>query len=216
MAQVANTAAARTKPGAGGYVRSGAIAGVASVFIFTVIHDYTISNIWNMFFIMAVAGALCGVCLAWSYVYVVGTPSLRSWAVYNGLYVLMMALLTVTSELVFEPITTVAALIAANDSPDELIRQALPMTAGFLLVFSVALSLIYERTLKGYGVLLLTSAVLTIFLGLNMSITGLVYVPSGTLYLIAEMLGLIALIGLVFAVAFAVLEWPSLAGSSRS
>ncbi len=203
----------QSKPRVWRYARSGAIAGVASVFVFTVVHYYTISNIWNMFILMAVAGALCGACLGWSYAYLVELPNLQNWFVYNGLYVLMMALLTITSEIVFEPVTTVAALIAANEPPDELIRQALPMTAGFLLVLSGLLSLIYKRTLTGYAVLLLTSAVLTLFLGLNLSVTGLVYFPTGTLYLLAEMLGLVALIGLVFAGVFAAMEWSSLAGS---
>jgi hypothetical protein len=208
---IARAKQVQTEPRVCRYARSGAIAGAVSVFVFTVVHYYTISNIWNMFVIMAVAGALCGACLGWSYAYVVELPNVRNWFAYNALYVLMMALLTITSEIVFEPVTTVANLIAANGTPHELVRQALPMTAGFLLVLSGLLSLTYKRTRKDYGVLLLTSAVLTLFLGLNMSITGLVYFPAGTLYLIAEMLGLVALIGLVFAGVFAAMEWQSLA-----
>ena len=63
-------------------VRSGAIAGAASVLAFTLIHDLWISDIWSMFVVMGVAGVLCGICLAWSYAVVVERPSLGSWVGY--------------------------------------------------------------------------------------------------------------------------------------
>ena len=214
--QKAEVAKERVHPSVWRYARSGAIAGVASVLVFTVIHYFTISNIWNMFFIMSAAGVLCGVCLAWSFVLVVEEPSSRSWIAYNGWYVSMMVLLGVTSVLVFEPVTTIPALMLDSQPPDELFREAMPMTVGFLLTFSVVMSLIYRRSLKGYGILLLTSTVLVLFLGLNVSVIGLVFVPRGSLHLIGELFALILALGLIYVTAFVGLEWKSLVrGSDR-
>jgi hypothetical protein len=41
---------------------------------------------------------------------------------------------------------------------------------------------------------------------LNVSIIGLVSLPSGSLYLVVELFALILALGVVFAVAFAILE----------
>lgn len=73
-------------------IRSGAIAGGVSVFIFTVIHQILISNIWFSFPIMLMAGGVCGLCLGWSYALVVVSYSISSWLKYTGLYVAMMVI----------------------------------------------------------------------------------------------------------------------------
>jgi hypothetical protein len=57
---------------------------------------------------------------------------------------------------------------------------------------------------------MLTSTVLILCLGLNVSTIGLVDIPRGSLYLIAEMFGLIVLLIGVFAVAFVGLERQTL------
>ena len=106
------------------YTRSGAISGIISTFIFTIIHDIFISDIWYSFFIMAIAGIICGVCISISYGLLFKKPSIGSWFRYNLIFIAMFLLLGVASVLIFEPITTVAALMQANDRPDELINQA--------------------------------------------------------------------------------------------
>jgi Mg2+/citrate symporter len=51
----------------GRFLLSGVIAGAASTLVFTAIHHLFISNIWFSLLPMLIAGALCGLCLAWSY-----------------------------------------------------------------------------------------------------------------------------------------------------
>jgi hypothetical protein len=114
-------------------VRSGAVAGALSAFAFAIIHDVFISDIWFSLVMMMVAAALCGVCIGWSYGLLVEAPSVGSWLRYNMLYVAMFVLLGAASVLVFEPVTTIAVLVAANEPPGELIRQAMPMTVVFTL-----------------------------------------------------------------------------------
>jgi hypothetical protein len=53
--------------------------------------------------------------------------------------------------------------------------MAMPMTVGFTLAIAIVLNLIYGCSWRGFGVLLLTSSVLVLFLGLNVSVIGLVH-----------------------------------------
>lgn len=68
---------------------SGAVAGGVSVTVFTLLHQVLIVPIWWMFPIMLVAGAVCGVSLAWCYAALVRTPSVASWAAYVGMFTAM-------------------------------------------------------------------------------------------------------------------------------
>jgi hypothetical protein len=194
------------------YIRSGAVAGALSAFAFAIIHDVFISDIWFSLVLMMVAAAVCGVCLGWSYGLLVQAPSTRSWLRYNALYVGMFVLLGAASVLVFEPVTTIAALVVANEPPDELIRQAMPMTVVFTLATAALLSLLYGRSWTHFGAILLTCTVLVLALGLNVSVIGLVYIPRGSLYLVAELFGLILAINVVYVAAFIALERKSLLG----
>jgi hypothetical protein len=190
--------------------RSGALAGAASAFAFAIIHHIFISDIWFSLVVMMIAGILCGICVGWSYALLVENPSFESWLGYNALYVVMFALLGLVSVLVYDPITTVAVLVVANEPPDELIMQALPLTAVFTLSASVLVSALYRPGWLRYGAILLTCSVLVLFLGLNVSVIGLVDIPRGSLYLVVELFGLIIAINAVFAGVFIALERKSL------
>ena len=155
---------------------------------------------------MLIAGALCGLCLGWTYGLLVQVPSIRSWVGYNTTFVLMFILLGIVSVLVYDPISTVAVLIDNNEPPGELIGKAMPMTIGFTLVSTALITVLFGRKWSKIGAVLLTCAVLVITLGLNISILGLVAFPSDTLYLIVELFGLVIALGLAFAVVFAALE----------
>ena len=191
------------------YVRSGTVAGSVSAFAFTIIHDIFISDIWFSLIIMMGAGAVCGLCVGWSYALLVDFPSIGSWLRYNMLYLTMFVLLGVASVLVFKPVTTVAALIAANEPPDELIGQAMPMTLVFILATAVLVSLLYRRSWLHFGAILLTCTVLVLLLGLNVSVIGLVYIPRGSLFLVVELFGLILAINAVYVTVFIGLERKS-------
>lgn len=151
---------------------------------------------------MLFAGAVCGVCVGWSYSLCVERPSASQWLRYNLLYVLMLILLGAASVLIFEPTTSFAALMALNGPPDDLIGDALPMTLGFTLLSAIGIALFYPRSWKNFGAILLTSIVLVLLLGLNVSVIGLVAIPKGSLYLVAEFLGLIVFINVVFVICF--------------
>jgi len=195
---------------------SGATAGAASALAFTAIHDIFISDIWFAAIFMMVAGALCGLCISWSHGLVVDKPSIGSWLGYNLLYVAMLMLLGAASVLVFEPTVSMASLMALSGPPDALIRQALPMTLAFTLASSVAISLLYGRSWRCFGAILLTSSVLVLLLGLNVSVLGLVSIPRGSLYLVAEFLGLIVVLNVVFVAVFIGLEGRNMAATSRN
>ena len=201
--------------GVGSSIRSGAIAGALAALAFAVIHDIFISDIWFSLLIMMGAGAICGLCIGWSYALLTKVPSIGSWWRYNMLYVALLALLGIISVLVFEPTTTMAALIEANAPPDKLIGQALPMTALFTLLSAVLISLLYRQSWRHFGVILLTCILLILFLGLNVSVIGLVAIPRGSLYLVLEFFGLIMAINVVYAAVFTVLERKCLLKSNR-
>ena len=90
------------------------------------------------------------------------------------------------------------------------------MTAAFTIATSVILSLFYRRGWRGFGAILLACTVLVAFLGLNVSIIGLVNIPRSALYLVAELFALVLSIGSVYAALFAVLERKSFVRSGRT
>jgi hypothetical protein len=194
-------------------VRSGAIAGTVSAFTFAVIHDLFISDIWFSLPILMAAGAICGLCVGWAYGLLFGRPSMKSWLEYNALYVGMFAFIGAVSVLVFEPVTTIAELLLSSGPPDDLFRQAMPMTIVSTTVMVAIISRVYGRSWTHYAAILLTCTVLVLLLGLNVSVIGLIAIPGSSLYLIAELFALILALNLVYAVVFIVLEWKSFASN---
>jgi hypothetical protein len=194
------------------FLRSGAIAGAISAFAFAVIHHIFISDIWFSLGMMMAAGALCGLCVGWSYALLAESPSIRGWLRYNLLYVILLALLGLASVLIFEPVTTITALIESDGPPEALIRQAFPLTASFTLVAAVLVSLLYGRSWVRFGAIALTCAVIVLLLGLNVSVIGLVLIPRSSFYLVIESFLLILAINVVYAAAFTALERRRLLG----
>ena len=187
-------------------VITGAFSGMISTLIFTIIHDIFISNIWFMLLPMLVAGALCGAILSWSYRLLVVVPSRHGWLVYNLIYVALFGLLGVASVLFFEPVTTMAAMVTLNGPPTELIDQAMPMTIVFTLGMAALITLLYGRSITKFLAVLLTCTVLVALLGLNVSVIGLVAIPSGSLVVIAELFGLIVVLNAVYAMVYLLFE----------
>ena len=188
------------------FARSGVIAGASSALAFTALHDWLISDIWATLPLMVASGALCGGAIAWSFSLLQPMPSVREWLQYNGLYLGSLALLGVVSIVVFEPVTTIAALVAANEPPEELFARAMPMTVVFTLVLALGLSVLYRARLRSAAAVLATCILVVALLGLNVSVLGLVAVPLGSVYLIAELFVLLIVLDLVYAVAFVALE----------
>ncbi len=190
----------------GRFAVTGAVAGAASTFVFTIVHDIFISNIWPMFVIMAMTGALCGACVSWSYGLLGKRPSWRSWLLYNLIYDGMLILLGLVSVLLFEPMTTIAAVSASGGMPTDLLTQSMPMATLFTLLMAIVITLGYGRSWAKFGAVLVTSVLLVLLLGHNVFIIGLVDIPRGSLYLVMEMFGLIILLNLVYVILFVVLN----------
>jgi hypothetical protein len=101
-----------------------------------------------------------------------------------------------------------AALMQTNGPPDALIARALPMTLVFTLASSIAISLLYGRSWRHLSAIMLTTTALVLLLGLNISALGLVSIPRGSLYLVAEFLGLVVLLAMVYVLVFVALARP--------
>lgn len=188
------------------YLWTGATAGAISAFVFAIIHDLLISNIWFSVLFMMFAGAVCGLCIGWTYGLLFKAPSIGSWVRYNLLYVAMFGLLGAASVLVYEPMTTMAAVVAANAPPNDLFAQAMPLTVGFSVAMTLLVSWLYGRSGWHIAAIALTCTLLTLLLGLNISAIGLVYIPSGSVYVLAELLGLILVINIVYVAVFLAFE----------
>jgi uncharacterized membrane protein YuzA (DUF378 family) len=189
------------------FLLSGAVAGAASAFAFTALHHLTISDIWFALVPMLVAGAVSGLCLAWTYGLLFGAPTPARWWLYNGLWVVLIVLLGAASFVVYEPVTTLAAVMAAGGAPPpELLRQAMPLTVGYTLGTTVLLSLAWGRSPLKAGSILVTSAVLVTLLGINVSVLGLVELDGSVVPLLAMMVVLIMALILGFAGVFHLLE----------
>ena len=185
------------------FTASGAFSGALSALVFCAVHQLFISPIWFALVAMLVAGAVSGTSLAWSYVLIARKPTVGSWIRYNLLYVVILLVLGAVSLIMFEPVTTIATLLKSNEPPRALIGQALPITALFTIGSAGLLTVLYRPGLVGRLAILTTTLVIVLFLGLNISILGLVFVPKSSLYVIAEVVALIVALALVYSVSMA-------------
>jgi hypothetical protein len=178
---------------------------------FAVVHALLISPIWFSLPMLIAAGAICGFCLGWTFGLLFENPSLGSWFRYNVLFVGLLASIAIVSELVYEPVITIAEVL--NGPPGHLYLRAMPVTILTTLAISAIVFKLYGRTLEHFVSILVTSSVLVLLLGMNVSLMGLVFVPTEALYLVAENFGLILALGLVYFLVFAGLEWKGLKGN---
>lgn len=195
-----------------GLLRSGALAGAGAALVFTALHHATISNIWFSVVPMLLAGAACGTCVAWSYGRLFTPPGVATWLRYNLVFTTLFVVLGVVSLLVFEPVTTIPALLAANAPPRDLIREALPLTIGFILVSAGLIHWWRGRNLLDAVAILVTCAVLIVLLGVNISILGLIFLPVTAGVLVAKVFGLILALNAAYVAFFLALERRQLFG----
>lgn len=184
----------------------GAVSGAISVVVFTAVHHVTISNIWPMLGVMLVAGAVCGLCIAWSYGRLFPGYSIGTWWGYNLSYLAVFAGLAATSMLVFEPVTTMAAISARGGPVGDLIARALPLTVGFTVVAAALVGAAHGSVRSDYFRVLLTVTVLMLFVGLNVSVLGLVDFSGASIAPAVGFFALLALLDAIFAVGFAILQ----------
>ena len=184
----------------------GAAAGALAAFAFATVHALLISDIWRSLVAMLAAGAICGATIAWSYGRLF-QPSIRSWLGYNASFVVALGALGVMSVAIFEPRMTMAALLTVHGPPSDLILAASPLTILVTLGAAVVMSLLFGRTWAASATILATCSVLVALLGLNVSVIGLVQIPTSSLYLVAELFGLIIVLAASFSAVFVSLLW---------
>jgi hypothetical protein len=187
------------------YTFLGTAAGGIATLVFTWVHEVTISNIWNTFPIMLMAGALCGTLIAWSHFILVKQVNVVSWLMYNLIYFLMFVLLSVLSVLIYDPVTTVAEVIALNQAPTHLISRVIPLMVVFLVSMTLIIGFLFKATGKSHLAVLVTCFVLIIFLGTNVAVLGLVEVPKTSYYLIVNFFGLQLVLVITYAISFWIL-----------
>ena len=188
-----------------GNLGAGAVAGVVSVLVFTVLHQIFISSIWWMFPIMAIAGAACGLCLYWCYAELVPEPSWRSWWGFIGMFNVMFGLLAVASVIVYEPIITMAEIVESSGGNPIPVSETLALMIVFTLVWAGLFTVVYKAGLRGFGVAAVTITVLMALLGFNLSTVGLVDVPTEGWILLAEFFGYIAALSVTYGLTYTAL-----------
>jgi hypothetical protein len=189
------------------FILAGIIAGAVSAYCFALIHRALISDIGFSLLALLVAGAICGLCIGWTYGILFQQPSVATWLKYNALYDGMFLLLGGASVLLLDPVITLADLMTYDGLPEFLIRLELPVVIVSTLLMTAVIGRLYARTWQHYGGIFITCAVLVLLLGLNVSAMGLIEIPRNSLYLVLEVAGLILVLNLVFVVVFMGLSW---------
>jgi len=185
----------------------GAVAGAASATCFAAVHALFISDIWYAIVPTAVAASICGACVAGSFGILVRDPTVRGWLLYNTTFVGLFALLGIVSLVIYQPVTTIPALLTLHGPPSWLFERTVPLQISFTLAAAALITPLFGRRWWHIGPVLAT--VLVFALGLNISIIGLVEIPRSSAYIVAELVGLILTIVVAYAVVFVVLEWPA-------
>lgn len=180
---------------------AGIIAGSASTLAFTIIHGLLIIPIWFMFIPMLVVGALCGLFVSLSYELLIEQPSVMGWLRYNLLYVILLFLLGPLSLVLYEPMITIPELLSSG-LPDELLRQVVPLVAVYTPLMALIITVLHRRRWAGYGMVLVTCAVLVFLLGLNIVPLGLVFLTGSWVRMLLELVGLIAALNLLYVVVY--------------
>jgi hypothetical protein len=197
-------------------VGDGATAGSLATLGFLILHAIIISDIWFSAPMMLVAGAACGACLSWSHASVFAPGTTSTWVIWNAAQTGLLLLLGLVSLLVFSPQWSMAELMVAEPPLGELFGQALPLMAAFTMTGSIALWAVFSRRTSALPSVVATVALLVLLLGHNAAIIGLVDIPAGGYNLVAEMLGLIIVLGVAFTSIALLLPGSSLRSTRRS
>ncbi|MGI9529823.1 MAG: hypothetical protein ACR2NG_08930, partial [Acidimicrobiia bacterium] len=170
-------------------VAKGATAGAIATTLFMIVHAYMILPIWDMTMPMLIAGAICGVCIAWSYVRAVDDSTASKWFAFNGAYILTLVALGIVSLLGFEPTWTFAELNTDDPPLGELFAEATPLMVGFAVIGAVPIWLSFTRKSSALPPILVTEAVLVLLIGHNVAIIGLVELTGEGWSLVGLMFG---------------------------
>lgn len=164
----------------------GALSGVVVVLGFTVVHNVFISDIWFNVGPMFFAGALCGLCIVWSYRKGVAEHSSAAWFRYAGLYAAEMIVLGAVSLLALRPRFTMAELMVADDAFDRLLPPSMPLMIGAMVVGTIVIWIYGGRRPAALVPILLTQVLLVFLLGHQFAFLGLVESSSALLVVFGE------------------------------
>jgi hypothetical protein len=185
----------------------GALAGVAVVFGFTLIHNFFIVDIWWNIGPMLFSGAVCGFSVVWSYRRAVTDHSTRAWFLYAGLYAAEIVALGVVSLAVLQPRFAMAETMVMDDGMAELTPPALPLIVLVVVVGTILFWLYHGRPRGALVPILVTQVLLVFLLGHQLAFLGLVE-TSATLIVF---LGEFALIAVGIAGAFSLgMMWSTI------
>lgn len=159
-----------------------------------------------MFVPMAISGAICGLSIAWSYRAVADHRSVATWFTLNAVYLGTLLALAVVSMLLFSPEWTFAELNVENPPLGELFSRVIPLMVGYTLCAALLVWALFGSVRSALVPIVVAEAFLVLLLGHNVAIIGLVSVPTGAWYLVREMLGLVAFLGVAYAGTYAALE----------
>jgi hypothetical protein len=185
---------------------SGAGAGAFSALVFMVVHDLLISDIWFSLIPMLVSGALCGAAVSWTYAMLFPRPAFAGWLSYNTVYVAVLVAMGLVSLAIYEPVATVESLIAAGGAPTELIRRATPLSVVSIVFAAALLHRLWGRGAGQFLALLVSSTLVIVLLGLNVSVLGLVEFDSQGWMLVLYTYALTILLNVVYLGTFAGIE----------
>lgn len=110
----------------------------------------------------------------------------------------------------FDPVITVVEATESDGPLTDLLVEAMPLTIISVVAIAVIVSLLFGSLRRDLGPSLVASVVLMVFLGLNLTIMGLVEFSASDMGVIVGFMGLVAFLGAVFTAAFVVLEWNAL------
>ncbi len=181
---------------------TGVLAGAVSTLVFTWVHQLTISDIWYMALPMVVAGSMAGAVIAWTYRGLATHPTVGGWVAFNGWVVALLGAMGLSSAIVYEPTTTMAAVMAASGPVDDLIVRALPLTGCFVAAATFLTGRVFAGTWRLRMRILVTVLVVTVVLGLNLSVLGLVDFAGASIGPLMAFFGLTGLLALVYTAVF--------------
>jgi hypothetical protein len=185
----------------------GAVVGALTVVGFAVAHAIWISDIWFNIVPMVISGALCGLCIVWSFRTGVDRPSARRWLAYSGACAVLLLALGGASLLIFEPRFTMLEILGADDPLRLLMPPALPLMAVGTVVGGIALWATFGLRHGALGPIIVCQALLMFLLGHNLAILGLVEVPAEQLYRVGTFIGLTGFLAVLFAVGTLLVTW---------
>ena len=180
---------------------AGAAAGALVMVGFTVIHGVFIVDIWDMLRPMVFSGAICGLCLVWSYRAASPSHDTQRWLQYIAACTGLLIVMGGVSLLTLESRFTMAELSVADDAMAQLVPPALPLMGITAAVGTIGLWWWSGRRGRALLPLLLTQVLVVFLAGHQLAFLGLVEMSAEIWRFFAEFAALTIFLGGGYAAA---------------